>query len=142
MPPEDEPQPKAEDRLAVASWIESGLRRYVEANQKVEPVATTRSLTNFEYQNTMRDLFGFELKLSDKLPVDPVKPYRFNNTADFMLLGPRSSWTVTGSAPSGCWLVPLWRRENRRCIERRWTLIRSASRKRNSTRRSNSRRGE
>ncbi len=88
MPPEDEPQPKAEDRLAVASWIESGLRRYIEANQKVEPVATTRRLTNFEYQNTMRDLFGFELKLSDKLPVDPVKAYRFNNTADFMLLGP------------------------------------------------------
>ena len=36
----------------------------------------------------MRDLLGFELKFISSLPEDPVKPYRFNNTAEFMLIGP------------------------------------------------------
>ena len=36
----------------------------------------------------MRDLLGFELELIKDLPQDPVKPYHFNNTAEFMLLGP------------------------------------------------------
>ena len=47
-----------------------------------------RRLTNFEYENTIRDLIGFRLKLTDNLPKDPEKPYHFNNTAEFMLLGP------------------------------------------------------
>jgi len=88
MPPEDEPQPDEKSREAVAKWIDSGLRSYVEKESKVEAEATTRRLTNFEYQNTMRDLLGFELELSKDLPVDPDKPYHFNNTAQMMMIGP------------------------------------------------------
>lgn len=86
MPPEDEPQPNDADRTAVVRWIEAGLRQAVETAQGV-PFATRR-LTNFEYQNTIRDLVGFELKLIESLAKDPVKPYRFNNTADLMQIGP------------------------------------------------------
>ena len=39
-------------------------------------------------RNTLRDLFGFELEVIDDLPKDPSKPYRFNNTSEFMLIGP------------------------------------------------------
>jgi hypothetical protein len=53
----------------------------------MEVLTTTRRLANFEYQNTARDLLGFELKLIDNLPEDPVKPYAFNNSAEFMLMG-------------------------------------------------------
>ena len=88
MPPEDEPQPDAKSREAVAKWIESGLRDYVEKESKVAVATTTRRLTNFEYQNTMRDLLGFELELSKDLPADPDKPYHFNNTAQMMMIGP------------------------------------------------------
>ena len=49
---------------------------------------TTRRLTNFEYQNTIRDLVGFQLNLIDDLPKDPVTAYRFNNTSEMMRLGP------------------------------------------------------
>ena len=55
---------------------------------KVAVATTTRRLTNFEYQNTMRDLLGFELELIKDLPVDPDKPYHFNNTAEMMMIGP------------------------------------------------------
>jgi hypothetical protein len=89
MPPEEEEnQPSAEDRAAIITWIESGLRDYVTKASKVALVTTTRRLTNFEYQNTMRDLLGFELELAKDLPVDPDKPYHFNNTAEFMMIGP------------------------------------------------------
>ena len=88
MPPEDEPQPAKADRDAIVKWIEAGMRDQVAATSQAERIPTTRRLTNFEYQNTMRDLFGFELDLIKNLPNDPLKPYHFNNTAEFMLIGP------------------------------------------------------
>ncbi len=88
MPPEDEPQPGEAERQAVADWINSGLRSYVQTASKQAPATTARRLTNFEYENTMRDLLGVDLNLTHDLPKDPVKPYHFNNTAEFMLLGP------------------------------------------------------
>ena len=88
MPPEDEKQPKGVEVQAIVQWIDSGLRDYVEKANKEAHVPTARRLTNFEYQNTMRDLLGFELDLKTALPEDPKKPYHFNNTSEFMLLGP------------------------------------------------------
>ena len=88
MPPEDENQPADSERQAVVQWIDSGLRDYVAQASKEAQLPTTRRLTNFEYQNTMRDLLGFELDLKSALPEDPKKPYHFNNTSEFMLLGP------------------------------------------------------
>lgn len=88
MPPEEEPQPSPADRQAIITWIGTGLRNYVAKTSKTPATPTTRRLTNFEYQNTMRDLLGFELKLVKNLSKDPVKPYRFNNTAEFMRIGP------------------------------------------------------
>lgn len=89
MPPEDEEsQPTDAERVAVVKWIESGLHSYVKKASKVAAVPTARRLTNFEYQNTMRDLLGFELDFSQSLPEDPKKPYHFNNSAEFMLIGP------------------------------------------------------
>lgn len=88
MPPEDEPQPPAAERAAVADWIKQGLRdQLARASQEVA-APTARRLTNIEYENTMRDLLGFRLKLIDLLPKDPVKPYTFNNTAEYMRMGP------------------------------------------------------
>lgn len=88
MPPENEPQPIDADRAAVVKWIESALRDFVTQASRTQTAPMARRLTNFEYENTIRDLLGFELKLIDNLPKDPVKPYRFNNTAEFMRMGP------------------------------------------------------
>ncbi len=87
MPPEDRPQPALADREAVTRWINDAVRGHVQKTAEVNVVPTTRRLTNFEYENTMRDLLGFRLKLSENLPEDPVVPYSFNNSAEFMRLG-------------------------------------------------------
>lgn len=88
MPPEGEPQPDENERRVIAEWIDFGLRDFVERAGKVEAAPTVRRLTNYEYQNTISDLLGFELEVSSNLPEDPVKPYHFNNTANFMMIGP------------------------------------------------------
>ncbi|MGB0745314.1 MAG: DUF1587 domain-containing protein, partial [Opitutales bacterium] len=88
MPPENRTQPDPAERAAVIKWIDEGLRNAIELQIGKASVPLARRLTNFEYQNTMRDLLGFEFNLIDSLPEDPLKPYHFNNSADFMLLGP------------------------------------------------------
>ena len=81
MPPEDKEQPKDATRQAFIAWIESGIRTFASSPDLAPAVPTARRLTNFEYQNTMRDLLGFEWKLLNGLPEDPEKQYRFNNTS-------------------------------------------------------------
>ena len=89
MPPEEEAErPDAAKVGAVTKWIETGLRKSVAQGEETSVAPQARRLTNFEYENTIRDLIGFRLKLTDNLPKDPEKPYHFNNTAEFMLLGP------------------------------------------------------
>ncbi len=88
MPPEDEKQPGAAEREALRAWIDQGMRDHVAQASTVKAAPLARRLTNFEYQNTMRDLLGIDLALIKDLPQDPEKPYHFNNTAEFMLLGP------------------------------------------------------
>ena len=89
MPPEDEKQrPSAKETEGITEWIENRLKDAITSHTKKEKQPLARRLSNFEYENTIRDLIGFRLDLNDNLPDDPQKPYRFNNTAEFMLLGP------------------------------------------------------
>lgn len=87
MPPAIRPQPDEVERAQVADWIDAGLRAFVERAAEEDRAPLARRLTNFEYQNTVSDLLGIELELSANLPEDPSRPYRFQNTADYLLLG-------------------------------------------------------
>jgi len=98
MPPEEQTQPDQADRKAVIAWIETELRDSHKKATDLPKISTARRLTNFEYQNTMRDLLGFELNLIENLPEDPFKPYRFNNTAELMLIGPEQMDRYTENA--------------------------------------------
>ncbi len=87
MPPEDEPQPSESERAAQIAWIDQRLRAAAAGAAADDAPATTRRLTNFEYHNTLRDLLGIELELTDDLPKDPVRRYRFDNAARDLLIG-------------------------------------------------------
>ena len=90
MPPDEEKkQPTAAERKEIAALFAGELRRQTQQLAATAPrVAVARRLTNFEYENTMRDLLGVDLRHKESLPEDPVKPYHFNNAAEFMLVGP------------------------------------------------------
>ncbi len=66
MPPEDEPQPNASERAAFTQLLRQPLTSaHAEAKGTV-----LRRLNRQEYENTLNDLFGTNLKLVETLPED------------------------------------------------------------------------
>jgi len=69
MPPEDEPQPAAEDAAKFAGWLEAELARVEVAKRATRVVL--RRMNRAEYNNTIRDLVGVDFQPADKFPEDP-----------------------------------------------------------------------
>ncbi|MEC8505873.1 MAG: DUF1587 domain-containing protein, partial [Planctomycetota bacterium] len=80
MPPIEASQPSRSEVTTISRWIDQKIREQAQKVNTEALGAKTRRLTNLEYQNTLRDLIGFELDVLDDLPKDPDKPYEFNNT--------------------------------------------------------------
>src|SRR5262249_40988038 len=87
MPPEGKPQPSAAERRVITDWID-GLLKPPDAGQESNPGRVTiRRLNRAEYNNTIRDLFGFECHVADDFPSDDVG-YGFDNIGDVLTLSP------------------------------------------------------
>ncbi|MFV1968051.1 MAG: DUF1592 domain-containing protein [Pirellulaceae bacterium] len=86
MPPEDEPQPKPEERQLIVDWLHSVLS-YDCSRQKEPGAVTLRRLNRTEYDNTIRDLLGLDLKLAQDFPSDDVGE-GFDNIGDVLSLPP------------------------------------------------------
>lgn len=86
MPPEDEPQPKVEERKLLVDWIRDAL---VEARSRRKAKnGSVRRLTVAQYRNTLRDLLGLEDNVTDILPADGVSKDGFLNNGQTMELSP------------------------------------------------------
>ena len=70
MPPADEPQPSAEQRSALASWLETSLDDAAAAKPNPGRTETFRRLNRTEYQNAIRDLLALDIDASALLPPD------------------------------------------------------------------------
>ena len=72
MPPEDEPQPKAEEAARVAEWIATQLKEGEAARMAKRERVTFHKLTREEYAHTIRDLLGVNFDAADPtgLPED------------------------------------------------------------------------
>jgi hypothetical protein len=68
MPPEDEPQPKAEEVAKFIDWVREQQIRAEQFDRKAEVVL--RRLNRNEYRNTIRDLIGVDFDVSP-FPQDP-----------------------------------------------------------------------
>ncbi|MEO0475771.1 MAG: DUF1592 domain-containing protein [Planctomycetota bacterium] len=90
MPPEDKPQPTAQERLVIEQWVAEAAD-YYPANAKPDPGwFTIHRLNRSEYRNTMRDLLGIDPDrhdLSENLPSDDTG-YGFDNIADVLSMSP------------------------------------------------------
>ncbi len=65
MPPEEEPQPKAEEAAAMVEWISSKLKEGEAARLAKRERVTFNRLTRVEYANTIRDLLGVGFDATD-----------------------------------------------------------------------------
>ncbi len=87
MPPAEMDQPTMEQRTAAVDWIDRVLHD-VDCQVDTDPGrVTVRRLNRTEYDNTVRDLLGLDLTLSDDFPADDVGN-GFDNQGDVLSLPP------------------------------------------------------
>ena len=88
MPPAGAKQPKPAERQAVVKWI-TDVRTY-EANRTAgDPgIVLARRLSNSEYDNTIRDLTGVDMKPTKAFPVDPANQEGFDNSGESLTISP------------------------------------------------------
>ncbi len=85
MPPKGRPIPSKAEKLAMASWIDSTIA--TECDIRDPGRVTMRRLNRLEYNNTIRDLTGLNLKLADDFPSDDVG-HGFDNIGDVLSISP------------------------------------------------------
>ncbi len=80
-------QPTAEERESIVHWIESEIRKEASAKPKAGHVTLPR-LNRVEYNNTIRDLTGIDLRPADAFPIDPPGESGFNNDREGLFVSP------------------------------------------------------
>src|ERR1051325_5480285 len=86
MPPEKKPQPTPEERELITTWIQSEIFK-CDCDHPDPGRVTIRRLNRAEYNNTIRDLVGADLKPADDFPADD-SGYGFDNIGDVLSLSP------------------------------------------------------
>jgi hypothetical protein len=87
MPPEGRAQPSRGEVEAVSRWIESELAKADRGRTADPGRVTIRRLNRSEYNNTIRDLVGLEVRPADSFPSDDVG-YGFDNIGDVLSIPP------------------------------------------------------
>jgi mono/diheme cytochrome c family protein len=87
MPPIEEEQPPEDRRQAVAAWIEQELERIDRVTPPDPGRVTARRLNRTEYNNTIKDLLGIDVRPADDFPQDD-SGYGFDNIGDVLSLSP------------------------------------------------------
>ncbi len=87
-PPFAEQQPSADERKLVVSWIESVRREEARRNAGDPGLVLARRLSNSEYNNSIRDLTGVDLRPAREFPVDPANQAGFDNSGESLAMSP------------------------------------------------------
>ena len=88
MPPKKSPQPSAEERTAIAAWSRAMLDAEARARAGDPGRVVVRRLSNAEYNNTVRDLTGFDLEPARDFPADGAAGEGFTNAGDALVMSP------------------------------------------------------
>jgi hypothetical protein len=89
MPPDDaEQQPGAEKRREITEWIRR-LRAHEAAKNAGDPgPVLARRLNNAEYDYTILDLTGIDIRPTREFPVDPANEAGFDNSGESLAMSP------------------------------------------------------
>ena len=87
MPPDDKPQLTDGEAGMVAKWAESAIALADAARPKDPGYVLPRRLNRVEYNNTIHDLLGIDIKPADEFPVDDTG-YGFDNIAAVLAMSP------------------------------------------------------
>lgn len=84
MPPKGLPRPNAEELKSVTDWIAKDLDRQAQTDSRR---VLARRLNRVEYNNTVRDLLGVDVRPADDFPQDD-SAYGFDNIAQALSVSP------------------------------------------------------
>ena len=89
MPPEDaKKQPTPAERQAVITWI-LAVRAHDAARNAGDPgIVPARRLNAAEYNNTIRDLTGADIRPTREFPIDPANEAGFDNSGQSLAMSP------------------------------------------------------
>ncbi len=88
MPPEDRPRPAADEVNAVIAWIRGALGAAAAPQGPFDPGRVTlRRLNRAEYNHTVQDMLGVDLRPADAFPDDDVG-YGFDTVGDVLTIPP------------------------------------------------------
>jgi hypothetical protein len=88
MPPPEMKQPPEELRRQVIEWITAVRRDQARKNPGDPGHVPARRLSNAEYNYTVRDLIGVDLRPAREFPVDPANQAGFDNSGESLTLSP------------------------------------------------------
>jgi hypothetical protein len=89
MPPEEQPELAAREKAKTLKWLGDSLETAMRANAGDPGQVTLRRLTNAEYDRTLRDLTGIDLKLSQEFSPDGGGGEGFSNIGDILFVSPQ-----------------------------------------------------
>jgi len=88
MPPKKSRQLSDLQRTELRGWVRSYLDAEARANAGDPGPVVLRRLSNVEYDNTMRDLMGIDLKPAREFPVDGAAGEGFTNVGEALMMSP------------------------------------------------------
>ncbi|HJT32240.1 MAG TPA: DUF1592 domain-containing protein [Pirellulales bacterium] len=89
MPPDDASQkPTGQERLAAVEQIRAMLDSETRRNAGDPGEVPARRLSNFEFDCTIRDLTGVNLRPTAEFPVDPANEAGFDNSGESLTMSP------------------------------------------------------
>ena len=88
MPPKPLKQPPDAVRQRVINWIEDVRKHEARKNAGDPGLVLARRLSNAEYDYTIRDLTGVDLRPAREFPVDPANQEGFDNSGESLAMSP------------------------------------------------------
>ncbi|MEM7009894.1 MAG: DUF1592 domain-containing protein, partial [Verrucomicrobiota bacterium] len=86
MPPEDEPKPNEATKLQLRAWLAKEVEEFDYSTVRNPGYLSARRLTREEYNRTIRDLIGLDLRPADSFPMDFSGTSGFSNSANTLFL--------------------------------------------------------
>jgi mono/diheme cytochrome c family protein len=96
MPPQKSKQPTAAERLKLTAWVAAAVPSQIDCSDAAREKALmhqrggvmSRRMNRTEYNNTIRDLIGLDLKPADAFPADGSGGEGFDNNGDALFVSP------------------------------------------------------
>jgi len=88
MPPKRMKQPSEAERQAIIDFVHAVRSEEIKRLGGDPGLVLARRLSNAEYDNTIRDLTGQDLKVARQFPVDPANQAGFDNSGESLTMSP------------------------------------------------------